>query len=320
MGAPAAQSTLVIVVGAGRSGTSGVAGALQALGLRVPQPEVEADPSNPRGFFEPRWVVDFHAELMHEAEIAIADARPQAVAQAERVGSRTTHRCRLQDWLSDLDATGDELVVKDPRTSWFQGMWQHAAPEVGLSARFLTMLRHPAEVSGSRQTYYRSGESPAARRAGTITRVAGWVNLNLASEQQHRDHRRVFVGYPDLLADWRSALYRVHERLGLTCAADLDWGKPHALDDFIDPALRRHADGWADVEVPAQLRDIAEEVWRHLGTLATGDGFDSHALKTLEGLRADYDLLFADAHALSRRPPAARRGRGRRPDDAPERP
>ncbi|CAN5403840.1 hypothetical protein BH24ACT12_BH24ACT12_01980 [soil metagenome] len=317
MGTPAAQPALVVVVGAGRSGTSSVAGALQALGMRVPQPEVEADPSNPRGFFEPRWVVDFHSELIHEAEIGVSDPRPQAVVQAERVGSRTTHRHRLADWLTGLDEAGDELIVKDPRTSWFQEMWQQAALEAGHSARFLTMLRHPAEVSGSRQTHYRKDESLAARRAGTITRVAGWVNVNLASEQRHRDHPRAFVRYADLLADWRSTLHGVHERLGLTCAAELDWSGPHAVDDFVDPALRRHDADWADVEVPEQLRDIAEEVWRQLGTLATSDARDAQVQKALDELRVDYDLMFADAHALSRKPPVARRGRGRRQSGAP---
>lgn len=318
MGTPAAPA-LVIVVGAGRSGTSSVAGALQALGLRVPQPEVEADTSNPLGFFEPRWVVDFHNELLDEAEVGVSDARPQAVAQAEQVGSRTTHRRSLADWLMGLDAAGAELIVKDPRTSWFQGMWQAAAPEAGYSPRFLTMLRHPAEVSGSRQTYYRKGEPMAARRAGTITRVGGWVNLNLASEQRHRDHPRTFVRYPDLLTDWRSTLHSVHERLGLTSAAALDWSEPHPVDDFIDPELRRHDAGWTDVEVPTQLRDIADEVWRQLGTLATGDGRDAAVEKALDDLRADYDLVFADAQALTRKPPSARRGRGRRQDEATRR-
>ena len=54
------DSRLVIVVGSGRSGTSTVAGTLKYLGLRVPPPEIAPNETNPRGFFEPRWVVDFH--------------------------------------------------------------------------------------------------------------------------------------------------------------------------------------------------------------------------------------------------------------------
>ena len=43
---------VVFVVGSGRSGTSTMAGALQALGMHVPQPEVRADETNPKGFAE----------------------------------------------------------------------------------------------------------------------------------------------------------------------------------------------------------------------------------------------------------------------------
>ena len=40
-----------------------MSGALQTLGAHVPQPEVAADETNPKGSGEPRWVVDFHEQL-----------------------------------------------------------------------------------------------------------------------------------------------------------------------------------------------------------------------------------------------------------------
>ena len=52
--APDLDRTMVIVTGAGRSGTSSMAGALKQLGVLVPQPEVQANKANPRGHFEPR--------------------------------------------------------------------------------------------------------------------------------------------------------------------------------------------------------------------------------------------------------------------------
>ena len=61
---PAAAPKLVLVTGSGRSGTSTVSGTLKMLGCYVPQPEVKADSSNPRGFFEPRWAVDVQTRLL----------------------------------------------------------------------------------------------------------------------------------------------------------------------------------------------------------------------------------------------------------------
>ena len=69
---------VVFVVGSGRSGTSTMAGTLRTLGLHVPQPEVVADATNPKGFGEPRWVVDLHHELLQRSNVQVSDARPRA--------------------------------------------------------------------------------------------------------------------------------------------------------------------------------------------------------------------------------------------------
>lgn len=53
---------LVLVTGPGRSGTSAITGALGELGLEVPGPLVAANRTNPRGFYENRWVVDFQRD------------------------------------------------------------------------------------------------------------------------------------------------------------------------------------------------------------------------------------------------------------------
>ena len=69
----------VFIVGSGRSGTSALACTLQSLGsVHVPQPEVPADESNPKGFGESQWIVDFHDRMLRRANVRVADARPQA--------------------------------------------------------------------------------------------------------------------------------------------------------------------------------------------------------------------------------------------------
>lgn len=90
---------LVLVVGSGRSGTSLLVGILKALGAHIPQPEVRADASNPRGFGEPQWVVDLHGRLMRRARVQMADARPVACSDAARVAMDPPVQTRVQRWL-----------------------------------------------------------------------------------------------------------------------------------------------------------------------------------------------------------------------------
>ena len=90
---------VVFVVGSGRSGTSTVAGALQALGMHVPQPEVRADETNPKGFAESRWVVDLHHELLQRCHVQVSDARPSAWYETGKAIASGITRARLTEWM-----------------------------------------------------------------------------------------------------------------------------------------------------------------------------------------------------------------------------
>src|SRR5436853_2425756 len=70
--------TLILVVGVGRSGTSAFTSVMAHLGFVVPQPEVRPKSSNPRGFGEPRWAVQFHRQLLEDQHVRITDERPRA--------------------------------------------------------------------------------------------------------------------------------------------------------------------------------------------------------------------------------------------------
>ena len=59
---------LLLVVGIGRSGTSLFTGIVGAARSARASRRWRADDTNPRGFGEPRWVVDFHTRLMQAPE------------------------------------------------------------------------------------------------------------------------------------------------------------------------------------------------------------------------------------------------------------
>src|SRR4051794_40462636 len=163
---------LVLVVGIGRSGTSLMTGVLGQLGLYVPQPEVEPDETNPRGFSEPRWVVDFHHELMARARIKVFDSRPGAWERAQRMNESEWMQQRLKEWLTAQFEISSSIVVKDPRTGWFLPLWEQCSADLGLRTSFVTMLRHPAAVATSALRSYGEWQKDASR-------VASWINETL---------------------------------------------------------------------------------------------------------------------------------------------
>ena len=103
---------VVFVVGSGRSGTSTMAGTLRTLGLHVPQPEVVADATNPKGFGEPRWVVDLHTELLARSNVQVSDARPRAWLDTGTTSGDHATRERVAAWLEEQLTVADELVIR----------------------------------------------------------------------------------------------------------------------------------------------------------------------------------------------------------------
>ncbi|WP_210649135.1 sulfotransferase family protein [Nocardioides sp. SYSU D00065] len=288
---------LVLVSGSGRSGTSSLAGTLKRLGLHVPQPEVEASETNPRGFYEPQWVIDFHKRHLRELALFNIDSRPAAVDIVARYVAEGLPAAELREWLAgQLDA--DQVVVKDPHAFWFARVWAEVAGELGADLRWLTALRHPAEVVGSRDIAYLSSQSDDLRLTKETSNVAGWVHAALLTEKAGRGAKRSFVRYVDLLADWRAALTPVQEQLGLDLAADLTSREHHAVDDFIEPSMRKSQLTWDDVRTPGWLREMAEEVWQLLGVLIATP-HDPATLAALDRIHEDYNARYADAVALT---------------------
>ena len=315
------QRRVVFVVGSGRSGTSTMAGTLRTLGLHVPQPEVVADATNPKGFGEPRWVVDLHTELLQRSNVQVSDARPRAWLDTGTTSGDHATRDRVTSWLEEQFAVGDELVIKDPRASWFLGLWRAAADRCDARPSYVTMLRPVAEVVGSKQAHY--GHVGAGSDQGAITRTAAWINMMLHTERATRGQQRAFVRYGDLLDDWTRPVFALGEAFdlaGVKTAMAVDIAEVHR---FIDPSLRRVTLTWDDIGVPARLRELADETWQALDAIADDDS--AAAQQRCDQLRATYAEHYAEAEAfahstvLAQRRTAAAQARREASEAAPQR-
>ena len=296
--------SIVMVIGPGRSGTSTIAGALARCGLEVPGRVIKGNATNPSGFYEPRWVVDFHRDLLQRNRVGTIDSSPRAMEVMARVVAAPEVRDQLRTWLATRLERQRRLVVKDPRSIWFRDLWVDVARDIGVEPGFVTMLRHPAEVSASRQKYYRAPEEQS-HRADEIAHVSGWVNVVLTAELVTQGSPRGFVRYSDLVEDWRAVLKELGWQLGLSYDPELDVS-PHPVDELIDPSLHRVRVEWSDVDVPDALRDLAERVWQTFSTVAI-DGESAVLAAEVDALRGEYAQMNDDALALTRQ--AVFRGR-----------
>jgi hypothetical protein len=284
---------LVLVVGVGRSGTSLLTGILAQLGFHVPQPEVKADDTNPRGFSEPRWAVDFHSKLLHARRVTVNDSRPKAFESTATAAEDAATHAELSAWLGGQLQQADAVVVKDPRTGFFLPLWTRSAADLGVEARYVTMLRHPAEILASAAKSYGDWQSPASR-------AAAWINITLETERATRGSRRAFVRYEDLLDDWPREIDRIAELLDLPqlTGGNLRERFP-AVDSFVDPTLHRNRIRWDELDVPASVRDMAEQVWTSLQPLADPGGDTPGLHARLDEAHAAFATLYREAESVA---------------------
>jgi len=270
--------TLVLVVGVGRSGTSLLTGMLGQLGFHVPQPEVKADDTNPRGFGEPAWVVEFHRRQLRKRRITVNDSRPEAFASSATAADDPKALAELRAWLAP-QLRGD-TVVKDPRTVWFLALWERVAADLDTPTAYVTMLRHPAEIVASAKRSYGTWQTDASR-------TAAWLNVILETEHATRDARRAFVTYEALLDDWVRELRGVGCEIGSERLENVE--RHPTVEAFVDPTLHRSRVRWDELDVPARLRDLAEDTWEALREPAS----------RLDELRGEFAALHAEAEAIA---------------------
>jgi hypothetical protein len=288
------RQVLVLVTGSARSGTSALAGSLNHLGFHVPQPMVPASERNAKGHFEPWFSIHFHKKHLKRAGVRAGDASPETQQRLAEVLADPDVRGELRDWLA-LQVQ-PRLVVKDPHAMRFLDVWRGACADLDIDLRFLTTVRHPAEVVGSRDLVWGQERDDAERAAKEITNVAAWVEIALVTERDTRGRTRSFIRYDDLVGDWRSALGRVSEQLDLGIDTSSEPGT-HELDTWLDPGMQRSSLTWDDLRVTPEVQALAEATWQELDVLC-GQPQDPAASERLDRVSRDYARLFFEARAL----------------------
>jgi hypothetical protein len=264
---------------------------LRELGFAVPGPEVPKDASNPLGFGEPLWVVDYHERLMQQLALQMTDGRPTAFANVVDIQADSAVIAELNDFLKPFATSGRNLVVKDPRLLWFLSMWIDASSAAGFRIGTATMLRHPAEVLHSKVSWYGT----------TITdthRVAGWINTMLGVERGTRDLARCFVRFDDLLSDWTQEVARLSQAFKLPELLAAPAQKQIRAASLVDGSLKRSVRTWNGYDVPKSLIVMAEGIWENLNALVE-DPTGTAQLANLDRFRTEYDAMFSEAEALT---------------------
>ena len=229
-------ATRLFVLGAGRSGTSLVAGLFRRSGLYMGDAPYKSRQANPHGFFEDREVNSINEALL-------ARCLPQRV-ESGACGHGHDVPGEGQRWLARLPAEITPLTtadlssriravlakgatcLKDPRFCYTLPAWW-AALEPGVRVHHLCVFRNPSVVASSVLRECRSAAYLANLAISPELIMANWCLLYRHVLQKHvHSGLWLFVAYDHLFQ--ASTLDRIEAFSG------------HQLDrTLVDPALNR---------------------------------------------------------------------------------
>lgn len=222
------RRTVVVVLGAHRSGTSALARVLGLVGCGLPTRIVPANRSNPSGHWEPGTVVALNDRLL-----ATAGSTWDGWTRIDPISFGDPDRRLIEEGRTALARDfGNEavLVLKDPRLCRLLPFWLHVFETISVEVVAILPVRHPSEVAASLQA--RDGIPPA------IGRLV-WLRHVLEAERLSRGLRRFHCRFEDLLDDWTGLLARAERHLGLSLPT-ISEATAVSVSGFLRPGLRHH--------------------------------------------------------------------------------
>jgi hypothetical protein len=252
----------VLVIGMHRSGTSALAGALEALGLDAGAPGglMAADSGNPEGYFEQIPIADLDDEILKflggrwDSPPALRDGWEFEAPMVDYVG-------RIRNVVGSLYRRG-RYVLKDPRISLLLPLWRQTGLEQGCA---VVIVREPTEVARS---LTKRNQLPV------LTGLALWASYNRTLLRDLSGLKVHVCTYADLVERPATVLSQIVDSLRA-------WGElPEHVDlegaaARVKPDLRRNTEPVDDVARVMAPPEIVELLAFMTGLSGRHDTFDA---------------------------------------------
>jgi hypothetical protein len=272
----ATKRQAILVLGMHRSGTSAVGGVINMLGATAPKTLLAPRADNPRGFFESLPLTVAHDALLASLDSCWDDWKPFTRQVSPDISDR--HREVMKAVLIDEFKVAPLIFIKDPRICRFVPFTLSVLAELDISPVAILPLRNPLEVAYSlkRRNDFSLSKS-----------LLLWLRHVLDAEYHSRQLTRYFISYQSLLTDWRSAMGRASETLGIVWPVSFDPSGPK-IDQFLTVDLYHERASHEDAHINPSIASLIRETHDILTAIAAG-GENKDLLDRLDLLRARFD-------------------------------
>lgn len=219
---PKQERGVILILGAGRSGTSSIAKATECLGSDLGSGLLGANPDNPKGFFEKKAILYFNEFLLLAMGRRWYSTSPVNKIQQRLVKAIFGWPARLVLILS-FPKQG-LYTLKEPRITTLFWFWEHILSKHFSRIYLLCAFRNPLLVASSQSRSHPNLD---------VDWIELWTRATSMCFQAMKSYPSEAVFFEDFLADPKSSLTRISKSFNLP----LDQKK---VSDYVDSFLDRN--------------------------------------------------------------------------------
>jgi hypothetical protein len=257
------QQCAVVVLGAGRSGTSAVTRGLQALGVELGDQLRPGGGKNPTGFFEDEDLLKINKRLRKALGLradSVSLIEPQqwqtSAVQAFQQEARETLRRRFGPY--------SLWGYKYAGTLRLLPFWHVVFHSLDLDVRYVMAVRNPMSVARSR--------AKLNPHRGTQEKSdLEWLVNVVPYFREVRERPFIVVDYDLIMADPVPQLERIATALDLPITATTKAAIQEYADQFLNPDLRHSRFTGADLDRNPCVNSLTRDAYRWLSQLASDE-------------------------------------------------
>jgi hypothetical protein len=283
----------IIVLGVDRSGTSLVSEIIWKWGAYPGDLAnlLEANPSNPQGYWEYKPMQDILDEVMESA--GVPNCHPELDSRLAEQGVSSEIRDRALRLVAEMEAEGKPWFWKEPYLSVTLSFWE----EIWKNPIYVIPVRNPHDSAVSFQKMF----LPPALRDSGIRIVAmfllRWQHFMLSIlKHSESNPSTIFIPYEDLLSNPEEHCRRLSRFLDAETGLDSGDQRVAEMMQTVNPDLWRNKSRVAFADVPeATPEQKALFEYLHRKVLNPAEPFDPQLYQLSAGWREylqNFDLLF----------------------------
>lgn len=254
----------IMVVGAGRSGTSALTRGVQALGVELGDKLKPGTRKNAKGFFEDMDLIEIDYRLRDHFAIKRSGAGVDVIAEEQM------QTPQLQSLHDDAVTIIRERFSRYPVWGFKSGgmtsflpFWEDVFRAAGQAVSFVMAVRNPLSVARSRAKL-----SPW--RGIQERSDLEWLARMVPYFRRLARYPYVVVDYDRLMIDPRRELQRIATRLSLPLdEASMQAGIDAYCSEFLNPDLRHHVFSDEELASHPRLNPMTRDAYRIMYKLAT---------------------------------------------------